>query len=528
MSTLKRFYYIGTDDEFYNNLEAFLNKNLVGSFELVREIYHKGKILELISKKKPNIVFVDFTSLEEKNIIHEEIIFLKKINKFKSILFAALLSDSSEQREQMHLYSSGFQIGHVKGEEFEDFISNCLFISLDQRVSSPVYAKAQNINKDLEIGMCSTLCSISIDDFTIETDLELVGENLHLKLHIFKDLNLESFKIKDHKDQSLIYPMTDNYKLSFPFAGPWEDITTETIQKETVETWIDTNNEELKTTRCFLRIISDNNDIYRELYNIKETFPLFIDISDNLDIGTIKQDVSQKKPPLIFMDLNEDGPVNIESAVELINNLKKEDDYKPIIVILNNPSRADALKKVYGYQNIVCVPTPLSIELFTLFINRFLEKNKATPLLDNYFFKESDSNRVINVLHTICVTSLSENEITFSSPIKLPMFSVMHLELPIPCFVTLVPSVGESNNESNSHHYVGLIHGISESQKQLLRKFVNQIMFKPLSEFSASTVESILAQKGKVDRPLVTDEVEPKEKKELTFERTKILGKSKL
>jgi hypothetical protein len=538
MTIVKRLLYFGNDDEFLEKLQNFASAHIKTDYEVEQSKYLPGELLENVSKSGANIVFIDFTSIESREHIFEEILFIKKIDKLKSILFAALLSDTSNIREQLHLYSSGFQMGYVKGTEVEDFMVDCLYIGLAEKVPMATYAKAKGIGKELKVGICSTLSFISLENFKVETDLESESEKLQLKLHLFKELEVDSFIVKSHKSSPYVFPMTETYTLEYPFVGPWDEMTTDTIQKETVETWIDLNNDDLQKKQSFLRVVTNNSNIYRSLLDSTSSLPLFIEVTDKLNFESIKQDLLLKRPPIIFMDLEEDGPTDMDSVGELINNLRKIEQYRPILVILNNLSKADALQKVYGYENIVCMPNPLTIDVFRLFARSFLEKKTQTLEPEGFFFKFSDTTRAVDVFHNIVVTSLSEHEITFVSKIALPMFSVLHLNLPVECFVTIIPPYYELENSSVGKHYMGLIHGLSEEGRQRLRKFVNQIIYEPIKEFSAEVVQATLDQKKIEKRPKGPDERDERDEKDKeskeevidykAFKRPQVQGKSKL
>ncbi len=532
MSSIKQLLYLGNDKDFFEKLRLFASINIRTQYEISSKKYTPGSLIDSIITSRANIVYFDFTSIESKHNIIDEVLYIKKIDKLKSILFVALISDASNKREQQLLFSSGFQLGYVKGTEVESFLADSFYIGLEEKVPMPTYAKARKMDINLEVGVCSTLSSISLENFVVETDLETKTERINLELHLFKELQASSFKVKTHKIAPYVYPMTDTYTLEYPFVGPWDDITDETIQKETVETWIDLNDEALLRKDNFLKIISNNSAIYKSLYDSTSSMPLFVEVTDKIQFGSLKHDLTLKKPPIIFLDLEEEGANGMDSVAELINELKQIEQYKPILVLLNCPSKADALKKVYGYENIVCVPTPLTIDIFRLLTQSFLEKGKSSDKLDTLFFKFSNPIRAIDVSHDIIVTSLSEHEITFISKTDLPIFSVLHLTLPVECFVTLVPPYHELENSIIGSHYMGLIHGLSEDEKQRLRKFVNQVIYKPINEFSKEEVENILAQKIIKKESMLNEEdkdnVHETEVKTDTFKRTAIKGKSKL
>ena len=532
MEVLKRLLYLGDDEEFFRNLERYALAYIKKNYETQMKTYESGALIDSLTQTCFNIVFIDFTTLNDRKSLFEELIFIKKVNKFKSILFGALLSDTSNVREQLLLYSSGFQLGYVKGADVEDFLADSFYIGLAEKMPMPTYAKARKINKELRVAGCSTLTSISIQNLKVESDIESDSDHLELEIPLFKDLERVEFKVKSHSTSRYVNLMTDNYVIEYPYVGPWDEVSIDTIQEETVESWLELNSERLVEKQYFLWVLSNRTEIYRSLLESMYSLPFFIEANDKIDFETIKPDLMLKRPPLIFMDLEEDGPTDIDSVSELVNNLRGLEQYKPVIVVLNNPSSASALQKVYGYDNIVCIPQPLSVDIFKLFVKTFLDKSKRPAVLDGLFFAASDPIRAIDVFLNVIVTSLSEHEITFLTKADLPMFTVLHLNLPIECFVTIIPSYFELEKSFTGKHYMGIIHGISEESKQSLRKLVNQMIYQPIKDFSYETIHALLIQKVIEEKEVepIAQAKEPKEEviNYETFKRPTVRGKSKL
>ncbi len=536
MEILRHLLYLGSDDEFYDEIKDYCKNYIQKGFKIQMENYEPGTIVKAVVENDPNIIYLDFTSFSYREQIFEEILFLKKIRRFKSTLFVAILSNASNKRDQQHLYSSGFQLGYIKGGEIENLIADSFYVGLGIRVPMPRFAKARKIDKEMVVGVCSTLSKVSLEEFYIETDLELNLNELPMMLPMFDELEATSFKVRSYEETGLLYPMTNSFVLEYPYISPWDDINDKTIQKETVETWFELNSEGFLKKDCFVKIVSKNVDLFQPIYEEALALSFFIEVCEMVDFSSIKQELILKKDPLIFFDLEDDenGENGMDSIAELINNIKEINDYKPIIVILNNPSKTEALQKVYGYTNIVCIPSKLSTEIFSLFIKSFADKTNFEKNDKNYYFKYSDTLRAVDVFHNIHVTSLSEREITFVSDIDIPMFSVLHLTLPVNCFVTIVPSYFELETSQLGKHYIGFIHGFSEDEIKNLRRFINQIIYKPISEFSPEVVKAVLEQKS-IEKNIEAsdDNEEENETDEATadyknFKRPPISGKSKL
>jgi hypothetical protein len=536
MSKEKVIIYFGNDKDFNDKLEEYCNITFNSNFKIINIEYTSNEILEVSIKESPHIVFIDFTTTEYSEAIFEEISFMKKISKFRSILFAGLIENEDSLPRLRHLYSSGFQLTLIKGDELDNFISDSFYIAFGDRLASSQFAKADDMNLNAEIGLCSSITKITAEHFYIETDLSIsMGEEqLTFDLGILRDLEATKFNIEKHSCNSSHYPLTDTYMMNFPFAGPWDEVTTETVQKETVETWIDLNKDKLIQKSDAIKIITDNFGIYSSLLESSSKLPLIVDVSNVFNFNTLKDDLLFKKYPLIFIDLNEDTPNDMDSIGELINVLNSIQNYKPILVTLNNPSKAEALQKVYGYKNIVAISKELSIDMFILFINKFIEKaDYEKNRLDNLCFKYSDMQRTVDVKTEILLTSLTEHEITFVSNDDLPMFTVLEFNLPVHFFITIIPPFDDLGLSLSGTRYMGLVNGVSEEDKQIIRKFINQIIFKPLTDFTEESVLNVLEQKVEkkeveVEKKEIEQSNEHKIVIDKSFKRPEIKGRSKL
>lgn len=533
MSHIIKLHYIGTDKEFLDDLDAFSLKYLNVPYEIIIHDYTSGKLIDILVNLGADIVYFDFTSLHNFTDIFDELTYLKKIDRFKPVLFTALLSDATDKVQLKSLYTSGFQISFVKGTELNVFLADSFYIGLEVRSASSIFAKAKNINTYLRLGTCSTLSSISLNRFSLETDFETDAKQLNFNLHLFKELNANSFKVKEHIVGSCLYPMTDYYTFEYPFTGPWGEVSDETIEVETIETWIESNESLLIKKNNFFMVVSSNTSLYKPIFELLPSIPLFIDVTDSLTNKILNQDLDIKKYPVIFFDLEIDGKNNLESIADLLYELKRKSGYKPIVLILNCPSKTIALKKIYGYENIVCIPNGLTLDTLKLFIDSYLNKSDSLSTSVDFYFKFSSSIRAIDILYDVYVTSLSEHEITFYSDIDLPMFSILHLTLPFDCFVTLVPPTSDLEASTRGKHYMGFIHGLSEIETQSLRKFINQIIYNPIKEFTKDAVDFILNQKivknenVLLENKIVNKDIDKKNIHE-TFKRSETFRKSKL
>lgn len=542
MNVQKTIIYIGTDEEFLKSVIAFSAKTK--DVVISSSVYGQGSISQMCIENLAHIVFIDFTSLdyEASEQLLEEIIFIKRLQQYKGILFVALLDEDEEKENYSYLFSSGFQLSFIKGCETDVLMRDSFYIGFGEKLGFPGFAKVRNINKDLEIGICSTICRISAGEILVETDLEPLEGELSFKLSLFPDLKNEKFKIKGKYAGSALYPMMTTYCLEYPFATAWETETEEHLHRDTVETWLDLNSDKLDRRLGFVKIVSKNMLLVSDFYKIQFDIPFFIDLVDSYSTNQAS-DLLCKLPLLIFFDFVDDidSDDNLPVVASIIPIIKSLEGYDPIIVICNHASTGSALQKMFDYQFIMVTSNQLSVELFNSLTASFISKRLSKPgFLAHRFFAPSDKRRSVDVLYKFLVTSLTEHEITFYCDTELPMFTVMHFRVPLPFYATIVPTLASLDIKANCFHYMAIIHGIGENGLMKLRQFVNQIIYRPLEDFSEEHVKFVMEQiKLSKQAPEVKVSASPKMPIETMQEskvdipslkelRHKIKGKSKL
>lgn len=532
MTETKRLVYLGNDEEFTDKLTELATEYIDQKWDLFSGEYSQGSLTSILADNGANIVYIDLDFVDSLENLFDEIVYIKRISQYKAILFTAILSSSEDTEKLMQIYSTGFQLSYIKGPGATDFIVDSLYIGLDEKVPMPRYAKATRINIDLRLGICSSLTTITNQGFGIDSDIERTEKVLEVDLPIFEDLEGNVFKIDTHRELSHFYPMTENYQLEYPFADAWEDVTNKTLQPETVETWLDIYSKNLISPPIIFKVFTEDSSLYHDIYMVSAENKIQVEICESIDEDLLSEEFQLKLPPLVFFDIDEEGNNTTEALSRIIGHIKLIEGYTPIVLVSSCPSKTEAFRKVFDYQTMICTPDKITKESFKLFTKSYMEKNSG-PQANYYRVKHTDPLRAVDVLHDVYVQSLTEHELCFASPLNIPFFSTLHLTLPIDCFVTVIPSYYDLGSSKKGKHYLGLISGISEEERMLLRKFVNQIIFNPLEDFSYEEV------KARFDRIEETSEEELKEQEAVaeeeikkveneTFKRPEIRGKSKL
>lgn len=497
---MRHIVYLGSDGEFVESLNRFQQHYDFDDVEIKLDTFSTGKIVDLCTTLLPYIVFVDFTDpIVDENSLFQEIILLKKHERLMGILFVALWADDADKKKYEQVFTSGFQLAFIKGCEREILFIDSFMIGLGNKMRLPQYAKAKDIDLPLKVGFCSTLTSISAEDFIMETDIDFPDEKLDIGWQLLEGVDCTSFGVQQHRDITYCYSMLMTYLMKYPYPGPWDEIGENSLQKDMIETWMSLNQENLLKEKNWFKVFSPNIELMRIVYDLEVKLGVSFDFTEKN--SSIRDELVLKQPRLIFydafVDTGANDEIDLDAVTEMISAIKTIDDYKPVLVITNCKTKTAALKKGYGYQNIMTIEKVLSDDILKMLTQSFVEKNKSEETGLQYYFKTTDPKRVLNIYEEIFIKSLTEHEVSFFSPVEIPMYSILHFHLPLDFYGTVIPTDEDMKKHTKGWFYTAIIHGISEESLENLRKFVNQIIFAPIDKITKESVEMILSRKEK-------------------------------
>lgn len=527
--------YMGSDFELSFEMHKFFHER---SQNIICEDvpYTPGILMSFCSLQNIDIIFFDFSEpgIEIAELLQETLT-LKRVSQFKSVLFVAIFKNELQKHENNVIFTSGFQLSFIKGSETEAIFRDSYYIGLRKKVEFPILALARNIKLPLEIGICSTITGMGKDGFRIETDIEGLKDRIKLNLPMFPGLKCKGYEIKESGPPSFQYPMTTSYFVAYPLSGPWVDDSEENIQQDTVDTWLDSfESDFVKSTKIFVRIYSNDLFIVDDIFREKDPS---IQINFGNDTKNLEIEIFQAKPSLIFINLdNEDAEDKLSLKIlDFLLSISFSLEYKPIIVVTNCNSTGTALQKAYNYPLIVATQGRLDAGLCLTMIRKFKSRQVASSHEAIRDFKIASEYRSLNVFEDFTLTSLTEHEVTFFSEIELPMFTVLHFNLPMDFHATIVPSILSLEKKNDLYHYMAFIHGLSEEQLMVLRKFLNQIIYSPLKDFSEESVRKAMGEALTHEEPKLISPSVPVDKNDKTItnkpaesKKYNFNGKSKL
>lgn len=232
----------------------------------------------------------------------------------------------------------------------------------------------------------------------------------------------------------------------------------------------------------------------------------------------------------------------------IISKIKTIEEYSPFILVFNSKRSSEELRSNYEYTNIIgdseefnfdkviSLCDALNSKMSAINSKKELERKEKLRLLKEegkeppppkvedqkkYFLDKNSEESNIEYIIDCQLKEVSESYITFVAPTEIPMYTVFHVEKPIQMYVTVIP-IGEDDAVSveGGFQYLGVNHGISETERAQLRRFVNEMIYLPkqleknaeMQEFEDKKKE--FKQKEEEARKKAEEEAKEKEEKE--------------
>lgn len=505
MATKRTILYAGSDDIFYDDIVKFYNKKCSRDDIITEFCNHDDSkdciadLAEKIIETSPHLVVIDFSKLtREKETINQLInalLIIKRHHLYKPIPIFAVFTTLEEFEELKFISSSGlFTYSHIKGENDETFFHDSFYIAYEENARFPKFAIASNLGLPHYFYAPSSITGIGDTSFQIESDIEAqIDEDIEARVDLFPEFKVKTFDVSFKEDSSIHYDYLYNAEFRIPFAGPWDEITEDSLQKDTFDTWLDFNKDKLDKTHGNILVVTNSTDFLLPFSQYqKPNVNLYF--TSHLSVGL--EIMKVLKPNLIifsFDDLHdEDGdfdipgrlPNSLNTLTQVISFIKSIQEYIPVIVTFNNPSSSEAIQKVFGYNSILSSPTEITMELVQQLLDNFEENYISRMDTEGSFkFKLTDNRRIIDIKREMIVTSITEHEITFLSEYEIPYYTLIKFDQPFEMFTTIIPPIRQLENQGNRKHYMGIIHTVSEVELQKLRQFVNYLIFKRPKEF---------------------------------------------
>lgn len=273
--------------------------------------------------------------------------------------------------------------------------------------------------------------------------------------------------------------------------------------------------------------------------------PIIETVSDISDV--VLSEEEQIKADLAEKRKNEESEMAQISRV--IETIKALENYDPFVIIFNSYKHSSkSLQDSLLYPTIIAHPSNMEMSI-VLHMSKMHETKKSKAAEAKIKIKiatlkkqdpakyrnltEADFNEkryyvgkknplsFVSTYYPLELESVSESEVIVLSGIELEERTY---RLSILCDFSIAivphPDGAVKNNVDEKFQYRGLIHSIGESEKKIIRKFVNEIFFQPLMEEKAKDLDAFNDLNEKVYKEIEKKKIE-EEKLKLQKEKVK-------
>lgn len=475
MSSKKGFrtiFIIGEPHEFTNDLARKFDDNSPNN--RIDRVVHGNwdDFYDLSFKSHIHMLMVDFSKLQSsEEVICEtrKIIRVKSTEELAKIPIIGLFDNKETIKSHQFLQQSGINYFHIIGDDMNLFFANAYVIGFEDE--SQVYKVAHAVKLQVETKVTHNmyLAELLESEVKVETDL-LLPEKLALRVDNFNGGDPFRVEMLEMYPSSEIACSLNSYKYEIAISDGWGGTTddgTKVICAEDIDNWVSNIEEEDGFEKESLILV--------HFYTQKDKWPL--NLMHNTPLTTLKfnsylsfnPDIyANSEPHLIIFDITSE-----ESMTEFdkLMTYFSESDERPFIIVKNHPSATEAIKKIYGYDGIMAFKGHFKREDFEKLLELLRNKNLVKD--NRRLIKLEQNIYTASVDIKIRVTSITENEMTFMTDVEIPFFSILNLNnSTFNIFLTIVPSYYNLSPNMNGYHYMGILNGVTEKDRQNLRQVV--------------------------------------------------------
>ncbi len=248
-----------------------------------------------------------------------------------------------------------------------------------------------------------------------------------------------------------------------------------------------------------------------------------------------------------LVELKKAEELHMAQISRVIEKIKDMDDYQPFVIVFNSYKHTSkSLQDGYQYPLVMAHKGSMEMSI-VLHMSQLYESkqrkayeakikekveglkksdpNKYRKLTESdfkekrYYVSKKNPLSFVSTNYPIELESISESEVTILSDLELEQ-KTYRLRTPCPYSVSIVPHPdGKMKNDvGGKSQYRGLIHTVGEEEKKTIRKYVNEIFFKPLSEERLKEKEAFKDLNQKVHTEIETKKAEVEAEKKAAAE----------
>lgn len=516
-------YYIGNDDSFIRRITecSSLIEQYI-SFKLIQIEDFESLVDESIDKYEELLTSVIILDLDNVQCSYKATYMLRNMPIYKHI--PCVIAYTKITQDEVFLLNTANSIYlFMKGEDEKQLLFDLVYFSNLEYKPSIQYATAYKLQIKANLSCPGKLLRVEDEkiDFYCDTTI-YEGEELTIDSIDINDLDRRIVTIDD---VSINEQNNHRFKASakLPVPEAWNEEEGDTFQTDSLETWIQNNEEVLTKCRPQFLLLQTENSLYK---NSSFLISKDCDVVSKLNLEEDLEIIETLRPDVIIFNLDDVQEVNDEnenSAIDEINeelnkeilsesqnsNAEKEcpagllknnldtfdllvekisslERYNPIILIFNSKSSTQAFKRIYGDVKLIASESKFNFKFISELVQIYMEKmSKANQCEDRFYVNKNSSVSYFDFMQEICITSLSEHKITFTCKRELPHYSMFFLKDPFLMALTIVPACMNLDRKSDEFHYMALFHGFDSDQKMEFRKLVRYFIANPTADFDS-------------------------------------------
>lgn len=508
MTASRMIYYFGDDEAYFKVFQGEFN-SMYGSLGVTFKRFFETdskKVQSLFLKAyhdQPALILIDY-SKNSNDYLHLARLFTRTINyePYKLIGLLDYLSSPDVIRESI---LTGVKINHIKSAEIFDVVYSAMMLISSKDTKEHGFATAKS-KDEVEAGILCKIGLINLETIHFETDLKL-NQNEEIIVNNYwaneKIIKSGLFMVSNIQNSHIFYNFNYSVDAQIRFASPpvitpemsderKKDLTEEyqhdiVKYQRKLKSWILDNLSRSQRKNVKVLIIDREMSMYNDQkptdqyeYLIRcQPFLKDIHIELNRQRPNVIAFVLESRPDDAADDAFYNDAKVLKRLIEVIKN--KYEDYKPYIVVFKSGAASSKdLQQTHDYEQLLAYGGDLSPDVLLKMADIFSKKIPAIAaspkeLTETVYLKKT-SPATFGEIHTqVNIISCSEIDMTIEAKRDLGHFSVLHFNSPVDMYATIIP-----NEKFKGNTYYCLIHGIGESEKQDLRRFINSIFFRDL------------------------------------------------
>lgn len=495
---MKRLHYFGTRLSFIETLK-FEFHGLVESNQL--QIHH-GSLDELDEytysehQQEVAVIILDISPLDEilAPKICPSLLMLKEeaqLDKTKIILTCG--KKPSPELEGLY-HSCGVQSYFVWGGDEKLFFRNILEF-LDQKPpEKSEFATLNQISTPISCYFPASFNKISSKIASIESPTALtLNKKLYINGGLIHKLGLKNITLKASvEDQEYLY-----YPHRYVFVPPivqdinhitQKDLYGEKISKEHFERILRTHGKNFIHKINTIGVFGPNRKMKRisKLLNLESCSEVHWLSNFQGSESLLKEEM----PDLIFLNIEEltnenekcteENEFKYEDIPQLIDLVKKQDFYEPIIIVLNSPSHSTALKQVFNYEKLMAFQQSMTRDVLIGIIEKYNEWYDTPFSLNSpQFIKVDSEDRIFWIEDEIILETLNEDYVEFFYDGEILPYTWIRIQCPEELTLVVTPDNLNKSGPNKEKAYKARIMGLQGMLESYIRVFINHCIDDP-------------------------------------------------